>query len=80
MHILHSLTVTLRGAHDADDTPALIMHGHLMSDEPIRDSLRIEEEFHDVEACLTCFYDIFIIAAEILCQALRKNVKILLTN
>jgi chemotaxis response regulator CheB len=55
MHVLHSLTVTLRGAHDADETTPFIMHGHLMSDEPIGDSLRIEEELHDVETRLTCF-------------------------
>jgi hypothetical protein len=56
--------VALRCAHESDDGACAVAQGEFVRDEPVRQSLSVEEEFDDVELGFSGAHDFCVVFAE----------------
>lgn len=65
--------VALDGSHQSNDMAAFSKERQFLGDEPIRDSLLIEKQFHDMKDRLAGRKHLFVIRAKLICQRAGKQ-------
>ncbi|MEY4484756.1 MAG: hypothetical protein RL693_2208 [Verrucomicrobiota bacterium] len=72
--------ITLHCSHDSDDPLLVIEDGKFVGDKPVRNSLIIEEQLHDVDLRLAGGHHFDVVFAEVLRNAWRKQLEVFLTD
>ena len=72
--------VALCDAEDADDAAAAVAHGELVGDEPVGDSLGIEEELDDIQLRATGADDFGVVLLKVLGEACGEEGEIVLAD